>query len=207
LLKTNRRNRAGGGYNVAVLSQVTQILEQIQRGESGAMEELLPLIYHELRELAAAKVARERSAERQDATSLVHEAYLRLVGDGERPHWNRRGHFSAAAAEAMRRILVDKARRRHRQKHGGDLRRVNLEEDCVAYDASGGRDLLELDIALDRLAAEDPEEAQVVKLRYFAGLTLDECATALGISLATAKRRWSYARAWLYEALTDLQKR
>jgi RNA polymerase sigma factor (TIGR02999 family) len=205
-MKTGARNGARGGYNVAVLNQVTQILDQIQRGESGATEELLPLIYHELRELAAAKVARERSAQRQDATSLVHEAYLRLVGDGEQPHWNSRGHFFAAAAEAMRRILVDKARRRHRLKRGGDRKRVDLDEDCVAYNASPSRDLVELDIALDRLALEDPEEAQVVKLRYFAGLSLDECAAALGISLATAKRRWAYARAWLYEALSDARK-
>jgi RNA polymerase sigma factor (TIGR02999 family) len=186
------------------LKQVTEILQQIERGEQGAAEELLPLIYRELRQLAAAKVAHERAGTKHDATSLVHEAYLRLVGDGAQAPWDSRGHFFAAAAEAMRRILVDNARRRRRPKHGGDRKRVDLEQDCVATEP--GDDLLDLNDALDRLAALDPEKAQVVKLRYFGGLSLDECAAALGISPATAKRRWTYARAWLYSELSDARE-
>jgi RNA polymerase sigma factor (TIGR02999 family) len=191
------------------VSDVTRIFGQIQAGESGAAERLLPLVYRELRRLAAAKVGQERSGgQRQhDATSLVHEAYLRLLGsDGRDPrYWDNRGHFFAAAAEAMRRILVDDARKRNRPKHGGDRKRVDLEQDCLAQ-TSAGDDLVELDEALSRLAAEDPDKAQVVKLRYFAGLSLEETAAALGISPATAKRRWAYARAWLYSALTDSQE-
>jgi RNA polymerase sigma factor (TIGR02999 family) len=184
------------------LNQVTEILNQIDHGDRAASEQLLPLVYRELRQLAAARLAHERSGAKHDATSLVHQAYLRLIGDGPQPQWDSRGHFFAAAAEAMRRILVDNARRNRRPKHGGDRKRVDLEADCVASSAPGD-DLLELNDALDRLAAEDPDKAQVVKLRYFAGLSLEETAAALGIAPATAKRRWAYARAWLYDALMD----
>jgi RNA polymerase sigma factor (TIGR02999 family) len=196
------------------VSQVTQILHEIERGESGAAERLLPLVYRELRRLAAARVARERAGPRPDATSLVHEAYLRLVGNCDpaqqssqpslqQQQWDNRGHFFAAAAEAMRRILVDNARRNRRPKHGGDLQRVELDQARLQASAEPAVDVLALDEALDRLAAEDPEKAQVVKLRYFAGLSIEETAAAMGISPATAKRRWAYARAWLYSALND----
>lgn len=161
-------------------------------------------MYRELRRLAASRLAQEHGRQKPDATSLVHEAYLRLIGDGPQPQWDSRGHFFAAAAEAMRRILVDNARRNRRPKHGGDRKRVDLEDDCIAS-STPGDDLLELDEALTRLSAEDPDKAQVVKLRYFAGLSLEETAAALNISPATAKRRWAYARAWLYSALTDSQ--
>ena len=184
------------------MNQVTKILAQIQRGDHAAAEELLPLVYRELRQLASARLAQEHGRQKHDATSLVHQAYLRLVGDGPQSQWDNRGHFFAAAAEAMRRILVDNARRNRRPKHGGDRKRVDLESDCLAASAPGD-DLLELDEALNRLAAEDPDKAQVVKLRYFGGLSLEETAAALNISPATAKRRWAYARAWLYSALTD----
>lgn len=184
------------------VNAVTQILDQIQRGDADAANKLLPLVYHELRRLASARVAHDQAGKAHDATSLVHEAYLRLVGDNEPARFANRAHFFAAAAEAMRRILVDNARRNRRPKHGGDRRRVELEVDCAT--STGPDDnLLELNDALDRLAAEDPEKAAVVKLRYFAGLSIDECAAALDISPATAKRRWAYARAWLYDAMTD----
>jgi RNA polymerase sigma factor (TIGR02999 family) len=184
------------------VNEVTKVLSQIERGDSAAAEKLLPLVYRELRQLAAAKLAQEGSKRKPDATSLVHEAYLRLIGDGAQPDWHGRGHFFAAAAEAMRRILVDNARRQRRPKHGGDRKHVDLEQDCLQAPAAED-DLLALDEVLTRLAAEDPDKAQVVNLRYFAGLSLEETAAALGISVATAKRRWAYARAWLYSALTD----
>jgi RNA polymerase sigma factor (TIGR02999 family) len=185
------------------LDRLTQILTQIQAGDRDAAEKLLPLVYRELRQLAAAKVAHERAGPKHDATSLVHQAYLRLIGDGEpRAAWDGRGHFFAAAAEAMRRILVDDARRRRRPKHGGDLKRVDLTHDCISAPAPA-EDLIALDEALERLAAEDPAKAQLVKMRYFAGLSLEESAAALAVSSATAKRWWAYARAWLYDAVTD----
>jgi len=191
-------------YNPRLLDDITKILNQVGRGESSATDELLGLVYRELRRLAAAKMAREHSgARKHDATSLVHEAYLRLVGDGApAARWQNRGHFFAAAAEAMRRILVDEARKRHRPKHGGDRKRVDLDRDCLAERAVE-EDLLALNEAIERLTAEDPDKAQVVKLRYFAGLSLEECAAAMNISPATAKRRWAYARAWLYDALSE----
>jgi len=185
------------------LDRLTHILTEIQRGERGAAEKLLPLVYRELRQLAAAKVAHERAGQKHDATSLVHQAYLRLVGDDQgRAAWDGRGHFFAAAAEAMRRILVDDARRRRRPKHGGDVQHVDLTQDCMSAPAPA-EDLVALDEALSRLADEDPAKAQLVKLRYFAGLSVEEAAAALGISSATAKRWWAYSRAWLYDALTD----
>jgi RNA polymerase sigma factor (TIGR02999 family) len=184
------------------LSDLTHILGQIERGDESATERLLPLVYDELRQLAAAKMAREGSGQKHDATSLVHEAYLRLVGGAEGQNWDCRGHFFAAAAEAMRRILVDNARRRRRPKHGGDRKQIDLER-CCALTPVATDDVLAVDEALTLLSAQDPSKAQLVKLRYFGGLTLEESAAVLGISLSTAKRHWIYSRAWLYSALTD----
>lgn len=186
------------------MSSVTQILLQIQRGEAGASENLLPLVYAELRRLAERNLSQERSAG-HDATSLVHEAYMRLAGT-DKQNWNSRGHFYAAAAEAMRRILIDDARRRRRPKHGGDRARVELHCDVAppsdrALDPGRYDDVIAIDEALTKFAAVEPAKAQLVKMRYFGGLSLEESASALGISLATAKRHWAYARAWLFEAL------
>ena len=166
-----------------------------------AAEQLLPLVYDELRRLAAQKLAQERPGHTLQATALVHEAYLRLVGNGAEPHFNGRGHFFAAAAQAMRNILVDSARRKRRAKHGGGRHRVTLDEALPAPpdDADG---LLALDEALTRLAAEDPEAARIVQLRYFAGLSVEEAAQALGVSRAHAYRQWTFARAWLLQALS-----
>lgn len=180
--------------------QVTQILEALAAGESQAADELLPLVYEELRRVAAAQLRQERPGQTLQATALVHEAYLRLVG-GE-TSWENRRHFFAAAAEAMRRILIDRARRKRRVRHGGGRQRVELEADELAINAPSV-DLLALDEALDRLAAEDPQKAELVKLRYFAGLNEQEAADVLGISRATAARHWAYARAWLFDCLRD----
>jgi RNA polymerase sigma factor (TIGR02999 family) len=179
------------------MSEVTQILERIRRGDPHAAAQLLPLVYTELRQLAAQKLARERPGQTLDATALVHEAYLRLVGD---QHFTGRGHFFAAAAEAMRRILVENARRKRSIKHGGGLVRHDLDEALLAT-PEPREDLLALDEALTRLAAADRVKAELVKLRYFTGLTLDEAATVLGISPATADRYWAYARAWLHQEI------
>jgi RNA polymerase sigma factor (TIGR02999 family) len=187
-----------------IVSEVTQLLGEIDRGDGGAAARLLPLIYGELRQLAAARMARESPGQTLDATALVHEAYLRLLGDDAEQHWDNRGHFFAAAAEAMRRILVDNARRKSRPKHGGDRERIDLEAGPLIAE-SRSDDLLALDEALTNLAAEDSAKADLVKLRYFAGLTLEESALALGISPSTAKRHWAYARAWLHTALSDAQ--
>jgi len=182
-------------------SEVTRILDALGRGEARAAE-LLPLVYAELRKLAAARLAREPAGQTLQATALVHEAYLRLVGDEPGRPFDGRGHFFAAAAEAMRRILVDNARRKRRPKHGGDLERVPL--DAIAGPDEGRvHDLLALDEALTRFAAEEPLKAELVKLRYFAGLTVEEAAGCLGIAPITAKRHWAVARAWLYAALAD----
>jgi RNA polymerase sigma factor (TIGR02999 family) len=161
-----------------------------------ASDQLLPLVYDELRRLAACKLAHEGPGQTLDATALVHEAYLRLVGGGPGQPWDNRGHFLAAAAEAMRRILVEHARHRSRLKHGGGRRRVDLPEEVPAID-TGADNLLALDDALTKLAAEDAPAAEVVKLRYYAGLSIEDAATVLGISRATAYRHWTYARAWL----------
>jgi RNA polymerase sigma factor (TIGR02999 family) len=183
------------------MSDVTHILTAIEQGDPHAAEQLLPLVYDELRRLAAEKMAQEQPGQTLQATALVHEAYLRLVKSPERegaeePHWNGRGHFFAAAAEAMRRILVESARRKGRQKRGGDLRRLDVQLNEPA--APGlDPDILAVDEALAELAREHPEKAELVKLRYFAGMTLAEAASALGLSTATADRRWRYARAWL----------
>jgi RNA polymerase sigma factor (TIGR02999 family) len=192
---------------------VTRILNSVGgRGspaDAGAAERLLPLVYRELCDLAAQRMNNERPGQTLSATALVHEAYVRLVGDvagGAAPRWHDRGHFFAAAAEAMRRILVDNARRKRRPKHGGGRERIDLDQALLVAPSRGGGhddDLLALDEALTRLAAEAPAKAAVVKLRYFAGLSVEESALALGISPATAKRHWAYARAWLHCALSD----
>jgi RNA polymerase sigma factor (TIGR02999 family) len=181
-------------------SAVTRILSALQAGDASAAEELLPLVYGELRRLAAQRVAQEKPGQTLQATALVHEAYLRLVGPGSQPHWEGRAHFFAAAAEAMRRILIDQARRRKSAKRGGQMRRVDLNDGALlaADDEADLEELLALDEALRQFEVEEPEKAQLVKLRYFAGLPLPEAAAALGISLATAKRHWVYARSWLY---------
>jgi RNA polymerase sigma factor (TIGR02999 family) len=185
-----------------VMSDVTAVLMAIDQGDAKAAEQLLPLVYDELRKLAALRIARETPGQTLQATALVHEAYLRLVDAEKVSRWNSRGHFFAAAAEAMRRILIDNARRKARPKHGGDRARIDLNEACSINETLAD-ELIALSEALDRLALEDPKKAELVKLRYFAGFTLPESAELLGISLATAKRYWSYARAWLYDAVSD----
>jgi RNA polymerase sigma factor (TIGR02999 family) len=178
------------------MSEVTRILSAIEQGDPHAAEQLLPLVYEELRKLAAQKLAQEAPGQTLQATALVHEAYLRLVDVEKAPHWESRGHFFAAVAEAMRRILVENARRRRSEKHGGGLRRIDFEE--AQSLAEPADDVLALDEALDQLAAEDPVKAELVKLRCFAGLSHQEAAQALGISRATADRYWAYAKSWLY---------
>ncbi len=181
------------------MTDVTRILNAIERGDAKATDELLPLVYEELRLLAAQKLSRESPGQTLQATALVHEAYIRLVGD-EPQSWNNRGHFFAAAAEAMRRILVENARRKESRKRGGGLRRVEIEDQDITIE-NAPDDLLALDTALGRLSAADPTKAQLVKLRFFAGLTIDQAAKALGISRATAIRHWSFARAWLFDQI------
>jgi len=189
------------------MSDITCILSAAQRGDPRAAEELLPLVYAELRRLAAQKLALEKPGQTLDSAALVHEAYLRLVPRGpnasHEQHWDGRGHFFAAAAEAMRRILVESARRKARFKHGGGKARVDLDAACTLADETPSVDLVALDEALSRLAAEAPAKAELVKLRFFAGLTMPEAAAALGISLSTAERHWTYARTWLYSELTE----
>ena len=177
------------------MNDVTRILSAIERGDPTASEALLPLVYDELRELAAARLAVETPGQTLQATALVHEAYLRLVGGGPPDGWNGRGHFFAAAAEAMRRILVDQARRKRADKRGGRGRRVPLDAD-VGF-SSPADELLDIDDALTRLAAEDPQAARLVQLRYFAGLSIGDAAEVVGISRSTAYEHWSYARARL----------
>jgi len=179
------------------MSNVTAILNRIQRGDAKAAAEILPLVYEELRALAAARLAREAPGLTLQPTALVHEAYLRLVGDGgSDPAWNTRGHFFAAAAEAMRRILVEAARRKDRIRHGGDFHRIELT-DVEAPGECAGEELLLLDDALRSFAAVRPDAARLVELRFFAGLTLEESAAALGVSERTAQRMWTFGRAWL----------
>jgi RNA polymerase sigma factor (sigma-70 family) len=220
------------GLYCPAMSEVSQILAAIDHGDPRAAEQLLPLVYDELRKLAAAKLAHEKPGQTLQATALVHEAYLRLAGNqgarsqepgasqevaqsppapGSRPldpgsrslapGFDSRGHFFAAAAEAMRRILVEAARRKGRLKRGGDLAREPVEEEAISAPEIDD-DLIELDAALDKLAAKDHRKAELVKLRYFAGLTIEQAAAALGISNTTADRDWSYARAWLYRELS-----
>jgi RNA polymerase sigma factor (TIGR02999 family) len=184
----------------AVMTEVTRILSAIQKGDPHAAEQLLPLVYEELRRLAGQKLAREKPGQTLQATALVHEAYLRLVDREKVQRWDSRGHFFAAAAEAMRRILVEKARRKGRLKRGGEHKRVDLDE--VAIVAGGPmEDLVALDDALNKLAEKHREKAELVKLRYFAGFSVAEAAQVLGISTTTADRYWTYARAWLFREL------
>lgn len=185
------------------MSEITQILSKIEQGDAHAAEELLPVVYAELRRLAAQRLTHENPGQTLDATGLVHEAYLRLVPQGPASagpgqHWDGRGHFFAAAAEAMRRILVESARRKARVKHGGGLKRVDVA-DLPAQDSD--EQLLALDEALTRLAAEDPQAAQVVNLHHFAGLSHELVAETLGVTMYQARQKWSYARAWLRSAL------
>jgi RNA polymerase sigma factor (TIGR02999 family) len=182
------------------MSEVTRILSAIEQGDPHAAGQLLPLVYDELRKLAAQKLAQEAAGQTLQPTALVHEAYLRLVDVERAQRWNSRGHFFAAAAEAMRRILIERARSKSRAKRGGDWQRVDFEDLDVATSVSPDQ-LVALDDALTRLAALDPLAGELVKLRYFAGLALDQAAVALGVSTATAYRHWAYARAWLHSEL------
>jgi RNA polymerase sigma factor (TIGR02999 family) len=183
------------------MSDLTQILSNIENGDPTASDQLLPLVYDELRRLAAARLSHERPGQTLQATALVHEAYMRLVGKDERQHWNGRRHFFGAAAEAMRRILIDNARRRKQPRHGGDRHRLQLDEGDAVVAAS--EELLALDEALTIFEQRDPQAAELVKLRYFAGLTMQQAAESLGLSLRTAERNWTYARTWLHAALAD----
>lgn len=184
------------------MNDVTRILCEIEQGDPSAAEQLLPLVYDELRKLAAAKLAQEKPGQTLQATALVHEAYIRLVDAEKAQHWNSRGHFFGAAAEAMRRILVNRARDKGRLKRGGDFQRIDLEKIELAADAPDEH-LLAIDDAIEALETESPECVQVVKVRFFAGLSIEETAAAMGISPSTAKRHWAYARAWLFDALHD----
>jgi RNA polymerase sigma factor (TIGR02999 family) len=184
------------------MSNVTQLLQAIERGERQASEELLPLVYDELRKLARDRLRHEPAGQTLQATALVHEAWMRLVDQSAAPGWEGRGHFFAAAAEAMRRILVENARRKNRLKRGGDRDREDLDEAAIAAPESDDR-LLDLDRALELLQKHDPRKAQLVKLRYFAGLTLEQAATALGIGTSTADRDWAYAKAWLFREMSN----
>ncbi len=182
------------------MNEAKHILSAIAQGDPSAASQLLPLVYDELRKLAALRLAHEFPGQTLQPTALVHEAYLRLVGEGEEPHWDSRGHFFSAAAEAMRRILVENARRKGSQKRGGGVARTRIDLNQLAV-PEVREDLLALDEALDLLAAADADAARLVQLRYFAGLTLSEAAQVLGVSPRTADRLWVYARAWLLQAL------
>jgi RNA polymerase sigma factor (TIGR02999 family) len=189
------------------MNELTQVLAAIEQGDSRAAEQLLPLVYDELRKLAAQKLAQEKPGQTLDATALVHEAYLRLVvparGECQEPgekHWNSRGHFFSAAAEAMRRILIDQARHKQSQRGGGGRRRHDIEHQQIAA-AEPSLDVLAVNEALERFETVDPLKAHLVKLRYFAGLTIPQAADALGIASTTADRYWAYARAWLHAEL------
>jgi RNA polymerase sigma factor (TIGR02999 family) len=179
--------------------EITVMLNRAGKGDPKAAEQLLPLVYDELRKLASAKMARESGSQTLQATALVHEAWMRLGADNQ-PDWQNRAHFFAAAAESMRRILIERARRRRAERHGGGLQRVDVDDPALEIAAPGGADdeLLAVHDSLDRLASHDARKAELVKLRYFAGLTLEQAAEVLGVSLPTAKRDWAYARAWLY---------
>ena len=184
------------------MNQVTRILSAIEGGDALAAEQLLPLVYEELRVLAARRLALEKPGQTLQATALVHDAYMRLVDVETARHWNSRGHFFAAAAEAMRRILVEAARRKGARRHGGGRRRRELlDDDLLTYGVSD--EVLDLDAALTKLSAVDASAAELVKLRAFAGMTVEEAAGHLGISARTAKRTWAYARAWLGRAMAD----
>jgi RNA polymerase sigma factor (TIGR02999 family) len=182
------------------MAEVTQILNAIEQGDPHAAAQLLPLVYDELRKLAAQRLAEEKPGQTLQATALVHEAYLRLVGAREVQSWDCRGHFFAAAAEAMRRILINRARDKKRVKRGGERHRVDLDHIEIALD-TGDEQLIALDEALTQLAVDDPDAARLVNLRFFGGLTQKNAAAALGLSQRTAERQWAYARAWLYARL------
>jgi RNA polymerase sigma factor (TIGR02999 family) len=184
------------------MSDVTRILSQIESGDPSAAEQLLPLVYDELRKLAAARLVHEKPGQTLQATALVHDAYLKLVDTERAQRWNSRGHFFGAAAEAMRRILVDNARRKQSAKYGGQVQRVGLSDDQIVA-PSRNIDLIALDEALCRLAAHDARKAELVKLRYFAGLTIRQAADALGISESTADADWAYAKSWLRVQMDD----
>jgi RNA polymerase sigma factor (TIGR02999 family) len=181
--------------------EVTSILSAIKQGDPHAAERLWPLVYDELRKLAARKIARENAGQTLQATGLVHEAYLRLVGSDQDRSWENRGHFFAAAAEAMRRILIDRARDRKRQRRGGGRRRQDLDLESILDDEAPADDLIDLDQAITRLAGVDAQAAALVKLRLFAGLTVEHASAALGISRRTAERDWTFARTWLFGQL------
>ena len=187
------------------MSEVTHILTAIEQGEAGAAEKLLPLVYDELRKLAAARLAKEKPGQTLQATALVHDAYLRLVDAKQAQQWDSRGHFFAAAAEAMRRILVEQARRKNCERYGGGRVRVALNDDAQPGNASLAEDdrILAIHEALPDLEAESPRKAQLVKLRFFTGMTLEEAAAALGVSVPTAKRDWAGARVWLFRRMTQ----
>jgi RNA polymerase sigma factor (TIGR02999 family) len=182
------------------MNDVTRALSAIERGDARAADQLLPLVYDELRRLAAHRLAQERPGQTLQATALVNEAYLRLVGPTEDQRWDSRGHFFAAAAEAMRRILVENARRKGREKHGGGRRREHADLDALSASAYP-QDILDLHGALEQFSLHDPLKAKLVELRFFGGLTLEQAAACLNISLSTADRAWRYARAWLYAAM------
>jgi RNA polymerase sigma factor (TIGR02999 family) len=182
------------------MSDVTRILSAVEAGDPHAAEQLLPLVYQELRRLAAEKMAQENPGQTLQATALVHEAYVRLVGAGDDPHWNSRGHFFGAAAEAMRRILIDQARQKQTLRRGGGRQRQDLEHLPILA-PEPALDVLAVNEALERFEQIDPLKARLVKLRYFAGLTIPQAAEAMGISSTTADRYWSYARAWLHAEL------
>lgn len=182
------------------MTDVTRILSDIEQGDPSAAEQLLPLVYEELRKLAAARLAHEKPGQTLQATALVHDAYIRLVDADKAQHWNSRGHFFGAAAEAMRRILVEEARRKRRNKHGGGRQQRDIESAEPVMEGPD-TDVLAIDEALTKLSEAHPEKAELVKLRFFAGLTLDEAGSALGISSASADRYWKYARAWLSREL------
>ena len=184
------------------MPDVTQLLEAVEQGETAASENLLPLVYDELRKLATSRLAAEPTGQTLQATALVHEAFVRLVDAEQQQRWSSRGHFFGAAAEAMRRILVENARRKRSLKRGGNLDRHELIESAIATPEIK-HDLLALDEALERLAAEDEQKCQLVKLRFFAGLTIEQAAQALGISTSTADRYWTFARAWLYRHISE----
>jgi RNA polymerase sigma factor (TIGR02999 family) len=184
------------------MSDVTQILSQIENGDGQAAEKLLPLVYDELRRLAGQKMAQEKPGHTLQATALVHEAYIRLVDVKKAGHWNSRGHFFGAAAEAMRRILLENARRKKRERHGGDWKRVDLD-DVQSTAVMTADDLLALNEAIDALDEQDPPAAKLVKLRFFAGLSVEQAAETLGVSRTSAYRQWTYAKAWLFSRVGD----
>ncbi len=189
---------------MSLMSDVTRILSAMEQGDRQAAAQLLPLVYDELRKLAAQRLAQERPGQTLQATALVHEAYLRLLGGGQAQDWNGRRHFFAAAAEAMRRILIDRARHKHTRKAGGGRRRFDIDDIEPALEEENADRLLALDEALRQLEAKDPRKAELVKLRFFAGLTAEQAAAALGVSTSTADKDWAYARSWLRVAIDRL---